>query len=842
MANKEKDKDKEFISLSRQGCDEDSLMWGFAEHLRFTCGVDRFIATPHDKYLSMAYTIRDRIINRWLATQQAHYKSDTKRVYYMSLEFLMGRAMGNNVINLELEDVVKEVLTDFGYNWEELREEEQDAGLGNGGLGRLAACFLDSMASLDIPAYGYGLRYDYGIFRQEIINGHQVEQPDEWLRKGNPWEIERSDMEIEVQFGGYVEQVHIAGKVQHNWIGAEKVIGIAYDTPVVGFKGTTVNTLRLWSSKAGEEFNFGEFNEGDYVEAVKDKVLAENLTKVLYPNDKLYLGKELRFKQQYFFVACSLWDIVRRFKKANKPWKEFPNMAAIQLNDTHPSLAIPELMRILIDFEHLSWDAAWDIVVKTFGYTNHTLMPEALEKWPVHMFEKVLPRHLQIVYEINHRFLEKICIHYPANPEKLKSMSIIEEGPEKQVRMANLCIVGSHSTNGVAAIHTELLKSRLVPEFAEYFPERFNNKTNGITQRRWLLKANPPLADLITETIGDSWITDMPKLQKLKKFSTDKEFVEKFAAVKQQNKQKFSDYLQKYNGFSLNTDSIFDVQVKRIHEYKRQLLNALNIIIIYNRIKSGLDQDMHPRTFLFGGKAAPGYKMAKQIIKLINNISGVVNKDKDVKDLLRVHFLPNYRVSLAEKIFPASDISEQISTAGTEASGTGNMKFMCNGALTLGTYDGANIEIAEEAGMDNIFLFGLNAEEVALEKSQYDPMSYYYNDLEIKQALDLIESGHFNFGEPGIFEDILASLKNPYDQYLHLADLRSYADTQTKAGLLYKDKGRWYEKAIMNVATSGKFSSDRTISQYAEEIWNVKSLRLKTDITPQNTIDEAKKQ
>jgi starch phosphorylase len=833
--------EKEHTSLSRQGCDPESFKWGFAEHLRFTLGVDKYIGTHHDRYLSLAYAVRDRIINRWLATQQAHYEKDVKRVYYMSLEFLMGRAMGNNVINLKLEETIDEVMKEMGIDWNELREEEPDAGLGNGGLGRLAACFLDSLATLDIPAFGYGLRYDYGIFRQDIINGHQVEQPDEWLRKGNPWEIERSDIEIEVQFGGSVEQVHENGKLRHNWIGAEKIIGIAYDTPIVGYEGSTVNTLRLWSAKAGEEFNFGEFNEGDYVEAVKDKVLAENLTKVLYPNDKLYLGKELRFKQQYFFVACSLWDITRRFRKSGQPWSKFPEKAAIQLNDTHPSLAVPELMRILLDLEHLDWETAWGITTKCLGYTNHTLMPEALEKWPVHMFEKLLPRHLQIIYEINHRFLEKICIHYPGQTERLKTMSIIEEGPEKQIRMANLCIVGSHSTNGVAAIHTELLKSRLVPEFAQFYPDRFNNKTNGITQRRWLLKSNPELSSLITESIGDKWITDMPQLKKLTKLSKDAAFVEQFAAAKHSGKERLASYLSKHNDIILNPDSIFDVQVKRIHEYKRQLLNALHIVMMYNRIKSGVDMDIVPRTFLFGGKAAPGYKMAKLIIKLINNISSVVNKDKDVKDLLKVHFLPNYRVSLAEKIFPASEISEQISTAGTEASGTGNMKFMCNGALTIGTYDGANIEIAEEAGKDNIFLFGLNAEEAKELSSHYDPLYYYSMDEEIRQALDLIESGHFNFGEPGIFDPIVSVLKSPNDQYLHLADIRSYADKQSEAGVLYKNKKLWNEKAIINVATSGKFSSDRTIQEYANDIWNVESLKLKTKINPMNTLEDAKK-
>lgn len=828
-------------ALARQGRDAESIKWGFAEHLKFSMGVDRYTATKYDRYEALAFTIRDRLINQWIKTQQTHHHKKVKRVYYLSLEYLVGRAMGNNIINLCLEDEVNEAMQALGIDWNELREEEVDAGLGNGGLGRLAACFLDSLATLDLPAFGYGLRYDYGIFRQEIHNGYQMEQPDEWLRNGNPWEIERPEVKVTVGFGGKVDTVIRNGKTEFIWEAAHHIQGVAYDTPVVGYGGKTVNTLRLWSAKSADEFDFGEFNEGDYVEAVRAKVMAENLTKVLYPNDVFYLGKELRFKQQYFFVSCSLWDIIRRFKKSGAKWNKFPEMAAIQLNDTHPSLAVPELMRILLDDECLDWDQAWEIVTKTFAYTNHTLMPEALEKWPTHMFEKLLPRHLQIVFEINHRFLQEVAIKFPSDGDMLERMSLIEEGAEQQVRMAYLSIVGSHSTNGVAALHTELLKSRLVPDFAAVFPDRFNNKTNGITQRRWLLKSNHGLSKLITDTIGDGWITDLDQLTKLKDHAKDAAFQKKFVAAKQESKKAFADYIKETQGWEINPDSIFDFQVKRIHEYKRQLLNALHIVMLYNRIKSGKGGKVQPRTFMIGGKAAPGYRMAKLIIKFINNLAHVINHDPGMQGKLAVYFLPNYRVSLAEKIFPAANVSEQISTAGTEASGTSNMKFMCNGALTIGTLDGANIEIAEEAGDDNIFVFGLTTEEANALKPVYNPMEIYHNDDEIREAIDLIRSGHFNFGEPGIFDPIIDSILSPHDQYLHLADLRSYADTQQQINDLYGSPKKWNEKAIMNIATSGKFSSDRTISQYANEIWDIKSCPVEDTINPLEVLHEAKK-
>ena len=713
-----KAKDKVF---ERQGRDPDSIKYGFAEHLKYSLAKDRFTATTHDRYMALALAIRDRIVERWIETQQAHHDEQVKRVYYLSLEFLMGRAMSNNVINLGLTDAVKKALEDLGLKWEDLLNEEVDAGLGNGGLGRLAACFLDSLATLQIPAFGYGLRYQYGIFRQTIENGYQVEHPDDWLRGGNPWEIARPEYRIAVHFGGQVENYTENGCSRARWVNTQPVVGIPFDTPIVGYGGNTVNNLRLWSALAAEDFDFEDFNRGDYVAAVESKVLAENLTKVLYPNDIHYMGKELRLKQQYFFVACSLHDIIRRFKADGEPWRMLPSRVAIQLNDTHPSLAVPELMRILLDEEGLGWDEAWAIGVKTFGYTNHTLMPEALEKWPVKMMARLLPRHLEIIYEINQRFLREATAKYPSDGEKIGRLSLIEEGDEKQVRMANMCIVGSHSTNGVAEIHTELLKKRVVPDFADMYPDRFNAKTNGITPRRWLLLANPPLAELITDKIGDGWITDLNKLQDLKPLAKDKRFQKKFREVKKTAKLALAKTLKRESGIELNVDSIFDVQIKRLHEYKRQLLNALHIAILYNRLRKNPDMEWTPQTFIFGAKAAPGYAMAKTIIKLINNVADVVNHDERCRDWLRLAFFPDYRVTAMEVICPGTDLSEQISTAGKEASGTGNMKFMMNGALTIGTLDGANIEILEEVGEDNFFLFGLDAHQVAAVRRNYDP-------------------------------------------------------------------------------------------------------------------------
>jgi len=826
---------------SRYGQDPSSISWGFAEHLKYTMAADRYNATKHDKFMALAYTIRDRIMHQWMKTKQTHYQQDVKRIYYLSMEFLMGRAMGNNIINMQLKEQVRDALMELGYQYEELADQEVDAGLGNGGLGRLAACFLDSMATMDLPAYGYGLRYDYGIFRQQIENGFQIEQPDDWLRWENPWEIEHPEHSVKVHFGGRVDTITGRRGKTCRWVDTQQVIGIPYDMPIVGYGGTTVNTLRLWSARAAEEFDFEDFNAGDYVEAVSAKVMAENLTKVLYPNDKLYLGKELRLKQQYFFVSSSLQDILRRFKRSKHPWEKLPDFAAIQLNDTHPSLAIPELMRLLIDNERLSWNTAWEIVTRSMGYTNHTLMPEALEKWPVPMLENLLPRHLQIIYEINHRFLQKAITVFPKNMEKIQNVSLVEESVPKQIRMAYLSIVGSHSTNGVAHLHTKLLQERLVPELAEIFPERFNSKTNGITQRRFLLHANPPLAELINDTIGDGWITDFSQISKLLPHAEEKAFRNKFAGVKQEAKEKLAAYVHREYGFSIDPLSMYDVQVKRIHEYKRQLLNALHIVILYNRMRSGDPADFLPQTYLFAGKAAPGYTMAKLIIKFINNIARVINYDDHLKDRLKVHFLPNYSVSLAERIIPATDLSEQISTAGTEASGTGNMKFMCNGAMTIGTMDGANIEIVEEAGRENEFIFGLTADEAAELAPRYNPRSVYTADEEIKEAVDLIFSGHFNFGEPEIFEPIRKALLQEGDRYMHFADLRSYCDAHDEAARLYADKkDEWNRRAVINIGSSGKFSSDRTIAEYAGEIWKVAPCKVEKDIDPTNTLDHAR--
>jgi starch phosphorylase len=825
----------------RSGSKSEEIKWDFAEHLTYSLACDRYSATRQDKFTALALAVRDRIIHRWTRTQQTHHNKDVKRIYYLSLEFLMGRAMTNNVINLGLEEEVKKALTDLGYSYEEIADQEVDAGIGNGGLGRLAACFLDSMATMDLPAFGYGLRYNYGIFRQKIENGFQVEQPDDWLRFGNPWEIERSDITVPVRFGGHTEAFTERGRISFKWLDTTEVQGIAYDVPIVGYGGKTVNTLRLWSARATEDFNFQDFNEGDYVEAVRAKVMAENLTQVLYPNDNLYLGKELRLRQQYFFVACSLADIIRRFKKSNAPWVKFPNYAAIQMNDTHPSLSVPELMRIMLDEENLDWDTAWKITVDSLGYTNHTLMPEALEKWPTEMLRKNLPRHLEIIYEINRRFLQRAITHFPGNRKAVEKISIIEETPVKQVRMANLCIVGSHSTNGVAALHTQLLKSKMFPELSELFPERFNNKTNGITQRRWLLDANPPLAKLITDTIGEGWITDFSQMSKLLPYADDKKFLKAFEDVKFKAKQEAAAYLASEFGWNIDPHTIFDVQVKRIHEYKRQLLNALHIIMLYNRIKKENPRDFTPITFMFGGKAAPGYVMAKLIIKLINNIAEVVNNDARMKGRLQVHFLPNYRVSMAEKIIPATDISEQISTAGTEASGTGNMKFMCNGALTLGTLDGANIEIAEEAGEHNIFIFGNTSQQVAELKETYDPYTYCRKNSEIQEAVDLLFSDFFSFSEPGIFEPLRRMLFERGDNYLHFADLESYDQAHTKALELYKDRENWNRKAVINIASSGKFSSDRTIAQYNEDVWNVTFCQPDDEDGPDAILDDARK-
>ena len=807
---------------SSTGRTRQTLDLAFAHHLKYSLVTSRNSATRQELYQALALAIRERLIDRWNETREARIEIKGKRAYYLSLEFLIGRAMGNNVINLGLEEPVRKACDDLGLDYDQLCEEECDAGLGNGGLGRLAACFLDSLATLQFPAIGYGIRYDYGIFRQRIVDGYQTEDPDDWLSAGNPWEMVRPNYKVNVGFGGRTEMVQENGRTVVRWTPDLEVVGIPYDMPIVGYGGVCVNILRLWSSRASQSFRFDEFNHGDYEAAVAAKTRAENLTKVLYPNDHFYAGQELRLRQQYFFVACSLHDLIRRFKIDHGNFDLLPDKIAVQLNDTHPSLAVPELMRLLVDREGLDWDRAWDLTVRSLGYTNHTLMPEALEKWSVEMFGRILPRHLQIVYEINRRFLEQVAAKFPNDPDRLRRMSLIEEGPKQNVRMAYLSIVGSHSTNGVAALHTQLLKRDLLPDFNAMYPERFNNKTNGVTQRRWLLKSNPELARLITSTIGDGWITDLSQLRNLIPHAESGEFRELFRNVKRAAKVRLATHVKSKWGIQLNLDSLFDAQVKRLHEYKRQLLNALHIVVLYNRLRRDPHANMVPRTFLFAAKAAPGYTMAKLIIKFINNLGDVVNHDPISRDKLQVHFLPNYEVSLAEKIIPATDVSEQISLAGLEASGTGNMKFMINGAITVGTLDGANVEMLEEVGHENMFIFGLTTSQVEETKHFYDPRWHYEHDAETREALDLIASGHFNAGEGNIFQPILKSLLDDGDRYMHLADLGTYCQAQEKIHQLYRDPEAWARKAIMNTACSGKFSSDRTILEYAREIWHIK--------------------
>jgi starch phosphorylase len=799
----------------------EELRLAFEHHLRRTLAKDRYTATNRDRYYAFALAVRDRLIERWIATQQMHHDRVVKRIYYLSLEFLIGRLLDNNVINLHLEETCRQAMADVGLNWDDLRDQEVDAGLGNGGLGRLAACFLDSMATLNLPSVGYGLRYDFGIFNQRIVNGYQVEVPDEWLKLGYPWEIAHPEFSFQVEFGGRVEQrPGPNGSVWH-WVDTKPVVGMPHDLPVVGYGGHTVNTLRLWSAKAAEEFDLDDFNRGSYVDAVANKVLAENLTKVLYPNDNVFEGKELRLKQQYFFVSCSIQDILRRFKRDKNPWETFPSKAFIQMNDTHPSLVIPELMRILIDQEGLGWEQAWRITNESTGYTNHTILPEALEKWPIKMFERLLPRHLQIIYEINARFMRDVSTRWPMDGERLRRMSIIDEAGERYIRMANLAIVGSCSVNGVARLHTELLKHEVLKDFAELWPEKFNNKTNGITPRRWLLNANPMLAELITEFIGDQWITDLAQLKKLEKFVDDAAFRKRFREAKKHNKELLTQVIFHETGIAVDPASLFDVQVKRLHEYKRQLLLVLYIIVLYDRLKMNPGLDIVPRTFIFGAKAAPGYFMAKLIIKLIHQVAEVIDRDPQVREKIKVVFLPNYRVSLAERIIPAADLSEQISLAGTEASGTGNMKMQLNGAVTIGTLDGANVEILEEVGEENIFIFGLKTEDVKQRRPSYNPWDIYNSDEEIRRAFMMIEKDFFSLMEPGIFKPLLQSLLEGGDRYMLLADLREYIQTQERVDAAYRDVEGWTRKAILNVARAGKFSSDRTIREYTADIWHV---------------------
>ena len=795
----------------------DSLHGLYERHLLSDHGVDPAITNAREHYEAFARSVRDILSHRWVATNKTYRHVNPKRIYYLSMEFLIGRSLANNVTNLLLDPLLEDVVNQKDVDWLALLQKEPDAGLGNGGLGRLAACFLDSMATLQLPAMGYGLRYEYGMFQQTIHDGWQHEVPDNWLRHPDPWEVARPYARVTIRLNcSFILQDGalraIAGRDSY-------LYGIPYDRPVVGYGGKTINTLRLWSAAAPDYFDFQEFSSGDFVGALAETLAAESITRVLYPDDSTSTGQALRFVQEYFLVACSLADLVRRFRHLNDDWSALPEKVAIQLNDTHPTMAVPELMRILLDEGHLGWEEAWDITQRTLAYTNHTLLPEALEKWPVEWFASVVPRHLEIIYEINRRFLDDVRKKFPGDEALVSRVSLIEEGAVQKVRMANLAIVGSHSTNGVAAIHSMLLRTTTVRDLATIFPERFNNKTNGVTPRRWLRLCNTPLARAITEAIGDRWVTDLSQLAQLTPLADDASFRTAFLKAENESKTQFADWLKTTSGIALDPQTMFDSQVKRIHEYKRQLLNALRIVVLYNRLRENPGLDMAPRTFFFAGKAAPAYRLAKLIIKFINSLAATIDNDPIVKNRLRVVFLADYRVSLAERLIPASDVSNQISTAGYEASGTSNMKFMMNGALTIGTRDGATIEMAEAAGEDNLFLFGLTAQQIAESRSWYSPYWHYENEPETRAALDLIFSDYFNRNEPGVFAPLRDTLLTRGDFYMHLADLNSYLDADRRLCDLWNDPDSWARKAILNVASSGRFSSDRTITEYNTEIW-----------------------
>jgi starch phosphorylase len=807
--------------------DPHALQRSFLAHVQYTRGQGPDRATPWDKFQAIAMAVRDRLAERWVATKRTYRSLDPKRAYYLSAEYLLGRALENNLIATGLLASAREGLRGAGVDLDAIIDLEPDAGLGNGGLGRLAACFLDSMATHGYPGMGYGIRYEFGIFRQDIIGGHQVERADEWLKFGNPWELVRPEKAVPVRFYGSVERGSGRnGTPLSRWVGGKTVLGVPYDMPIAGYGVTTVNTLRLWQARASEEFDLRLFNAGDYERSVVEKNESEVISKVLYPNDQNQAGKELRLRQEYFFVACSLADIVRRYLRRHEDFRAFGDKVAVQLNDTHPAVAIAELMRLLVDEKLVPWDEAWEVTVRTFGYTNHTLLAEALEMWPVSFFERLLPRHLEIIYEINQRFLRQVQIRHPLDNERLKRMSLIEEAAERKVRMAHLAVLGSHSVNGVAELHTELLKRDVLPDFAAFFPERFNNKTNGVTPRRWLLLCNPGLSALVSSRIGDGWVRDLELLRGLELLAADAGFLDELRAVKQANKQRLADHVRDTLWINLDPQAIFDVQVKRLHEYKRQLLNALHVVALWIRARENPAAVVHPRVFLFGAKAAPGYLLAKLVIRLINGIAEVVNADSG-RTGIQVVFLPNYRVTLAERIIPAADVSEQISTAGKEASGTGNMKFALNGALTLGTLDGANIEIREAVGPENFFLFGLTTDQVEETlRGGYRPAEVAARDPELKAVLDLIRSGFFSPEDPELFHPLLDALLGE-DRYLVLADFRSYADAQTEVARAYAGDPRgWSRKALLNVARVGRFSSDRSIHQYAHDIWGISSVQV----------------
>jgi starch phosphorylase len=817
---------EELTRMYPRAMDQKTIAEDFKRYYNRTLGRDNHHCTDHYLYVALAYSVRDRLMERWNETRDAYDEQEARHTYYLSLEFLMGRALGNAMLNLGITDATQKALYEYGLKLEALVDSENDAGLGNGGLGRLAACFLDSCASLQYPVFGYGLRYEYGMFRQEIQNGYQVEEPDHWLQGGNPWELERPEFIQRVKFGGRTERYRDdEGNQRMRWLDTHDVLAVPYDVPVPGYGNNTVNTLRLWKATATDEFDLGEFNAGEYAESVAAKNDAEHITMVLYPNDARESGKELRLRQQYFLASASLNDVVSRWcSKHGQNFEQFSEKNCFQLNDTHPSIAVAELMRLLVDKHRLEWNAAWTIINKTMAYTNHTLLPEALEKWSVQLFQNQLPRLLEIIYEINARFLAEVALHWPGDTERQRRMSIIEEGSEPMVRMAHLAIVGSFSINGVAELHSRLLVEGLFQDFYALWPQRFNNKTNGVTQRRWLRLCNDGLSQLISKTIGDGWVIDLSELRKLDSYADDVNFRDQWRKVKQVNKQRLAELIKQDCGVSFEIDAMFDVQVKRIHEYKRQLLNVLHVIHLYNRIKRGDVADWANRCVLIGGKAAPGYEMAKLIIKLINNVASVVNNDPEAGSLLKFVFLPNYCVTAMEIVCPGADLSEQISTAGKEASGTGNMKFMMNGAITIGTLDGANIEIREEVGDENFFLFGLDAKQVSEVRQDYQPWKYVDADADLRAVMKLLECGHFNQFESGLFNPIIDALYSPHDPWLTLADFRSFVDAQQRVADAYRDQERWTRMSILNCVHSGKFSTDRTMRDYNEDIWKLKPI------------------
>lgn len=800
----------------------------FLNHLEYSLIKDTTTVQEWDVYYALALSLRDRLIERWLRTQHEYRKRDVKKVYYLSMEFLIGRLLSNSLINLDLFNESYYMLKEMGYALESITELEPDMGLGNGGLGRLAACFMESLATQAYPSYGYGIRYEFGIFQQKIVKGYQTEVPDHWRKDGCPWEIKRPEINYRVRFGGEVVQQQQNGDdIIYKWVNTADILAVAWDIPIPGYKVANVNNLRLWEATATDEFDFEYFNSGDYVKAVEQKNISENISKVLYPNDNMHLGKVLRLKQEYFFVSATLQDIIYNWKQDHDGFKKLPEKVAIQLNDTHPALAIPELMRILIDIERMDFDSAWEITKQVFSYTNHTVLPEALERWGVNLFEELLPRHLMLIYQINDLIMKEVAERYPGDIAKMRKVSIIEEGLEKSVRMAQLCLHGSHTVNGVAELHSKILKEKVFADFEELYPGKIQNKTNGITPRLWLLSCNPLLASLITEHIGDSWTNNLKELKNLEGFLNDPEFCDSFYEIKNINKKALAKHIYRTTGIKVDAGHLFDVQIKRLHEYKRQLLNVMATIARYYAIKDNPEGDFVPRTVIFAGKAAPGYFLAKRIIKLINNLGDIINKDPDIKDRLKVVFLPNYSVSLAEKIIPAADLSVQISTAGYEASGTGNMKFALNGALTIGTLDGANVEMAEEIGAENMFIFGLKSEEVtALKASGYDPRKYYEANPVLKRVVDSFINDTWCNDEPGIFAPIFKSLMEDGDTYLTMADFDAFLEASAEVDALYKDKDAWVKRAIINTARIGKFSSDRAIMEYARDIWNIQPLQL----------------